>query len=207
VTRKTNSEINQNPINENFPIPGQDNDTQVFRDNFFTIKNNLRLAKEELSTVLQGETGAVFKGDATSDFSLNVISNVTFKGERFLKSPTVGENEGNEISFLNGSYNIYKLKQNEVVLFTEFPGDPENVGDPVPTGVGKMTLEIYADPPPEGQSNYTLGFLETGNTKIKKFGFPSSTFSPDPGEDPTFIEVWRHSQETIFIRYIGKFTR
>ena len=35
------STINYLGINENFPVAGQDNDTQVFRDNFDTIKQAL----------------------------------------------------------------------------------------------------------------------------------------------------------------------
>lgn len=42
------SSINQNNINGEYPIAGQDNDSQGFRDNFTNIKNNLKFAKEEL---------------------------------------------------------------------------------------------------------------------------------------------------------------
>ena len=40
--------INFAAINENFPVAGQDNDTQVFRDNFDTIKTNFSAAKTEI---------------------------------------------------------------------------------------------------------------------------------------------------------------
>ena len=42
------SSINPNNINGNYPIAGQDNDSQGFRDNFTNIKNNLTFAKTEL---------------------------------------------------------------------------------------------------------------------------------------------------------------
>lgn len=42
------SSINQNNINGEYPIAGQDNDSQGFRDNFTNIKNNFKYAKEEL---------------------------------------------------------------------------------------------------------------------------------------------------------------
>ena len=39
-----------NPIIDiTYPIAGQDNDTQGFRDNFSSIKNNLNIAKNEIS--------------------------------------------------------------------------------------------------------------------------------------------------------------
>ena len=43
------SNINFIGINEDFPIAGQDNDTQTFRDNFNTIKTSLQSAKEEIT--------------------------------------------------------------------------------------------------------------------------------------------------------------
>ena len=52
------SNINYVSINENFPVAGQDNDTQVFRDNFDTIKTSLRYAKEELEVFQDSATGA-----------------------------------------------------------------------------------------------------------------------------------------------------
>jgi hypothetical protein len=42
------SSINPNNINGNYPVAGQDNDSQGFRDNFTNIKNNLTFAKTEL---------------------------------------------------------------------------------------------------------------------------------------------------------------
>lgn len=62
------SNINYASINENFPVPGQDNDTQVFRDNFDTIKNSLSTAKTEVGDVL--DNGA--RIDQDNDFNGNL---------------------------------------------------------------------------------------------------------------------------------------
>lgn len=43
------STINPNNIDILYPIAGQDNDTQGFRDNFRNIKNNLLTAKNEIT--------------------------------------------------------------------------------------------------------------------------------------------------------------
>lgn len=45
------SNINTSSIDITYPIPGQDNDTQGFRDNFSSIKNNLNVAKTEISDI------------------------------------------------------------------------------------------------------------------------------------------------------------
>jgi hypothetical protein len=45
------SNINPNTINITYPIAGQDNDTQGFRDNFSSIKNNFSVAQSEISSL------------------------------------------------------------------------------------------------------------------------------------------------------------
>jgi len=46
------SNINPNNINGAYPVAGQDNDTQGFRDNFTNIKTSLQFAKDEIETLL-----------------------------------------------------------------------------------------------------------------------------------------------------------
>lgn len=45
------SNINPTIIDITYPIAGQDNDTQGFRDNFSSIKNNFSVAKSEISAI------------------------------------------------------------------------------------------------------------------------------------------------------------
>jgi hypothetical protein len=45
------STINPNNIDILYPIAGQDNDTQGFRDNFRNIKNNLNTAAQEITAI------------------------------------------------------------------------------------------------------------------------------------------------------------
>lgn len=78
------SNINPNNIDGLYPVAGQDNDSQGFRDNFTNIKNNLTYAKSEiedlqskviLKSALSGSTldndfaDALVKGAKISDFS------------------------------------------------------------------------------------------------------------------------------------------
>ena len=81
MARSNNSLINYLSINENFPVAGQDNDTQVFRDNSDTIKTSLRNAKDELTDIL---TNAAYKDEA-NDFELNNISNAVYMYLVFLR--------------------------------------------------------------------------------------------------------------------------
>ena len=56
------SNINYSNIDGTFPIAGQDNDSQGFRDNFTNIKNNLRYAKSEIEDL---QSKAILKGALT----------------------------------------------------------------------------------------------------------------------------------------------
>jgi hypothetical protein len=56
------STINTNGINVNYPVPGENNSSQGFRDNFTNIKNNINTAGTEI-TELQSK--AVLKAGLT----------------------------------------------------------------------------------------------------------------------------------------------
>ena len=43
------SAINTNGINVNYPVPGVNNNSQGFRDNFATIRTNLNTASTEIT--------------------------------------------------------------------------------------------------------------------------------------------------------------
>jgi hypothetical protein len=65
------SQINPNNIDTAYPVAGQDNNTQGFRDNFTFIKNNFVAAKDEI-TALQN-TGVVKGSAAVNDFGGGLI--------------------------------------------------------------------------------------------------------------------------------------
>lgn len=66
------STINTNGLNTNYPIPGENNSTQGFRDNFTSIKNNLNTAGTEI-TDLQNK--AVLKAGLTGSSIDNNMAN------------------------------------------------------------------------------------------------------------------------------------
>lgn len=78
------SAINTNGINANYPVPGENNSSQGFRDNFSSIKTNLNSAGTEISDL---QTKAVVKTALTgttvnNDMANTVISNAVTRGFR-----------------------------------------------------------------------------------------------------------------------------
>jgi hypothetical protein len=78
------STINTNGLNVNYPIPGVNNNSQGFRDNFTSIKNNLDIAATEISDL---QNKAVLKqalngATLNNDMANTVISNAATRGFR-----------------------------------------------------------------------------------------------------------------------------
>ena len=79
------SNINDTGVNSEFPIAGQDNDSQGFRDNFSTIKSNFVAAKSEITT-LQTKTaqGVSYTAGANdqpnvNDFNASTLQNANLE--------------------------------------------------------------------------------------------------------------------------------
>jgi hypothetical protein len=191
------SNINFAAINENFPVAGQDNDTQVFRDNFDTIKTNFSEAKTEI-TDLQDNAA---RTDEDNDFLYNVVGSLTLQ-DAYLRKKDYGAAivaGTQDVSFKQAMYHVVKVGANTSLSFTEFPTGAVDV-----TGlgqIGKATLELYGD-----GTTRTITFTTTGGTVIKKSpGFPGSvTVTSDT--NPVIIEVWQHSATVIFFNYLGEYS-
>ena len=189
--------INFAAINENFPVAGQDNDTQVFRDNFDTIKTNFSAAKTEIEDLQDN----VARTDVDSDFNYNVATAVTLQDAYFRKkdygAAIVVATQ--DVSFKQAMYHIIKFGTNCAIQFTEFPVAAVDV-----TGLGQMgkaTLELYGD----GTAR-TITFTLTGSTVLKKSaGFPGS-LTVTSATNPVIIEVWQHSEAIIFLNYLGVYS-
>lgn len=189
------SNINYLSINENFPVAGQDNDTQVFRDNFDTIKTNFRYAQEEIND-LQDNTA---KLNEDNDFANKIIQRAVFQNniERKIDAGAVTASP-TTIDFENGSYQVFRVGANLTFDFLNFP---TNINPLLTPGVGKVTVELYGD-----GSARTVSFATSGGTVIKKdSSFPSS-FTVTSTSDPVFIEIWQHNSDKIFLRYLGQFS-
>ena len=129
------SNINANNIDGTFPIAGQDNDSQGFRDNFTNIKTNFTNAKTEiedlqsnvvLKAALSGTTldnnGA---GALMTDFELRDM-----KVTRVAKGTVSGTVTCN---YAEGSYQTLTTSGSVTLAFSNFP--PSG-------GLGKIRVEI-----------------------------------------------------------------
>jgi len=117
------SQITPNNINQNYPVAGVDNNSQGFRDNFTSIKNNFIITKRELDDLMNKVVvkEALTYGPAL-DNSMNgiEISNVTLTGTGFTSNITTG-NGAITVDFAQGNYQKITLNGNATLSFDNFP--------------------------------------------------------------------------------------
>lgn len=112
------SQINYNNIDGTYPIAGQDNSSQGFRDNFTNTKNNFQIAYNEI-TDLQNKsllTAPLNNGTFNNDMQGNVISNPQIQGLRE-KTYNIGNSVSGTIvvDFNSGSYQTMTLAGSTVI--------------------------------------------------------------------------------------------
>ena len=195
------SNINYLSINENFPVAGEDNDTQTFRDNFDTIKTSLRSGQEEI-TALQANTAGLqlVETENGSDFGGREISNAILR-DTLIRAYGGGVIPGDvttlTIDYENGGYQKFQFAGNINIDFQNFP-DNALIG-----GLGKVTLELTAD-----NVARTLTFISSGGVTLRRSSTPNF---PNPlivtsQTAPIIIEVWRRDANNIFLHYLGQFS-
>lgn len=104
-------------IDGTFPIAGQDNSSQGFRDNFTAIKNNFTEAKSEIETLQTNKASL----NASSNFADNLVSRAVLKD----CAETVyahGNVTGSiTINHENGHYQTATTTGSITLSFTNFP--------------------------------------------------------------------------------------
>jgi len=149
------SAINTNGIKTNYPVPGVNNDSQGFRDNFTSIKNNLDSAGTEITDlqskviVKSGLTGATLNNDMANTLISNALVK-SFRASTF--------NLGNNITTTGSDVKLVNVSQGDVQYGTI---------------TGDTTINFGAWAPSGTQSNVQL-ILTVANTQAT-IKFPDTT--------------------------------
>ena len=117
------SAINPQNIDGAYPVAGQDNDSQGFRDNFTNIKTNFTYAAEEISDL---QSKAVLKAALTgtvlnNDMGGSILNNAQLQNmseTRVALGPVTG---GQVINYNAGPYYTLTLAGSVTLQFTNFP--------------------------------------------------------------------------------------
>ena len=194
------SSINPNNINGSYPIAGQDNDSQGFRDNFTNVKNNLTFAKTEIEDL---QNNAILKTGLAGTTLNNEMNNAQLKGAQLLKTvetfKDLGIQTSTVVSFADGHYQkvttggplaisaftnwptsgLYAKLRLEVKIITP---STDTVTLPATVSVGLSIVQ--------GAVGQTITFLQAGS-----YVFEFTTY--DAGATITITDLSRNSDSVV----------
>lgn len=118
------SAINPNNIDGAYPVPGQDNNSQGFRDNFTNTKTNFQYAADEIDDL---QNKVVLKSALTGTALVNnmnyaIISNAQLQGPTYT-TVTIGNvsNATANVVYSAGTYQTLSTTGNVSLNFSGFP--------------------------------------------------------------------------------------
>ena len=196
-------------IDENYPVAGQDNDSQGFRDNFQNIKTAINVAKGEI-TGLQNTSPDLAKNN---DFNSKTISNAVLQDVSEKAPATINISAQNDtINFEDGSFRRINLTIDgdvddpaNLITFTGFgPADT----------LSKIRIEARI---PDGSPIRYLKFtIPTGKVYERNDVVPAlynSTHKNYKLDNPLYryiFDVWAYNvnngiPQELYVDYIGEF--
>jgi hypothetical protein len=117
MTNPTASLINFSAIDATYPVAGQDNNSQGFRDNFGTIKTALGQSSTEITAL---QNNAAFK-NANNDFGQNTLSNAVYKTFYGVAADLGTVTTNIDVNLLTGPLQIVTLATNPTFTFKNWP--------------------------------------------------------------------------------------
>ena len=163
MSNTTSQYISQ--INQSFPVPGEDNDSQVFRDNFKNISNALYSANSEIDDL---QINSV-KLTQENNFSSNLIKQAQFKD----CSISVYDSTDTPISgdftvdYTNGSYQKFSLANGtHNITINNWPDTSQS---------GSLRLVLEADSQLTTQVNFVASNLINISSTAQPFSITTST--------------------------------
>ena len=118
------SNINPNNIDGSYPVAGQDNNSQGFRDNFTNIKVNFQYAEEEINDL---EANAVLKaallgGTLDNNMNNNTIYAVNLNDVSTTRIAATATSGTVTLNYASGQYQTVAPSTGSITLdFTNFP--------------------------------------------------------------------------------------
>lgn len=156
------SQVNPNNIDGTYPVAGQDNDSQGFRDNFTNIRNNLTYVKTEIEDI---QNKAVFKSALTNttldnDFYGNIIANPSLTAWRETYNNIGAVSGSTTIDFANGNFQKITMSGSTTLLFS-FPSNTANQYASIKLWVSNPNASYTLTLPGSASQAVTLGDPDT----------------------------------------------
>jgi len=187
------SSINPNNIDTSYPIAGQDNDSQGFRDNFTNIKTNFEYAETEIDDL---QAKGIFKSALTgttldNDMAGAVIKNTKTQAYRAVREDLGSITGAAAIDYTKGNYFAVTTTGNISLSFSNIPAagnqafftvrvttdiDGRTMTLPAAVGTGASAKSVVGI---QGIASNVITFKETGTYEFQ--------FSTDDGGSAIFL--------------------
>jgi hypothetical protein len=193
------SNINPNNINGAYPVAGQDNDSQGFRDNFTNTKTNFAFASAEI-TDLQAK--AVLKSALTGTVLDNNMNNSVLSNAQFINCSVpkreLGTVTAAELNFASSSYYTFTTGGSVTISLVNFPPSGQmgslrfqaNITNTNYTLILPSAVSIGVTNV-QGYSNNVITFNKTGVYEFEILtsdaGGSFSLFDLNRNRDPLFL--------------------
>ena len=190
------SNIISNTIDAEYPVAGQDNDSQGFRDNFSVIKTGLTTAATEI-TELQDNTA---KLNENNDFNGNNIQEANFIATTEEVRSNGNVTASQNISFSAGHYQTIQIGNDLTLTLTDWPESGL---------MGRIRLVITKDgtissPGSDRTITWSVGgggSLKTNSSWPDPFTLTSSNIN-----NPVIVDFWTSDDGiTVYGLYHGVF--
>ena len=194
--------INPNSINGGFPVFGQDNPTQGFRDNFTNIKNNFVAAKAELEDI-QGKV--VVKSPLLGGVVDNDMDGVTITNAQLKAYTQTFLNLGQQFSevtlnFEDGNFQYMETGSNVVLTIENWPTD-------LTTAAAYATLRLWFQVSSTLGTPHTVTFpanVNINSASIKGMNDTTKTVTFPDGGNYVFDLSTHNGGTNIFITEVSR---
>lgn len=200
MANKTESSINDTGVNSDYPVAGQDNDSQGFRDNFSIIKNNFVAAKDEIEE-LQDITA---KLNVANDFLGNNINGANFVNNTTAHHPSAGTvNSSQNVNVTDGQFQTVVVGADVTLTLSEWDSNNDKA----------HTVRLYIKSA-DVQRTVTFASNAGAGTLKRDNGWPTSDNTAvigvkanpsDPDKFYAFEFVSFNTGTTVWAKYLGVF--
>lgn len=188
------SNINPNNIDGSYPVAGQDNNSQGFRDNFTNIKVNFQYAEEEINDL---EANSILKaaltgGTLDNNMNNNTIYAVNLNDVSTTRIASTATSGTVTLNYASGQYQTVAPSTGSITLdFTNFPASGYfgilRVAIVVSNTTFTVTLPAAVTLGTTGLQGYSGGVITFNSTGTFVFDFSTS----DGGSTITVNDVTR----------------
>jgi len=171
------SSINPNNIDGNFPVAGQPNNTQGFRDNFTNIKTNFSTAETEITDL---ESKGIFKSALTgttldNNMSDNLIYAAAIRDFSLVASQLTATSGAITVDYSAGHYQTISTTGSISLNFTNFPSSGAagmiRLRVDITNTAYTLTLPAAVSQGTTGLQGYAANVITFAATGTYEFGF------------------------------------